>query len=242
MANGAKKKRLGEILIEEGVINDLQLATALGDQKQWGGKIGEILLRMKMMTEEDLAFALQTRLKVKWLSLKEMTIQEAIIKLVPEDTAKKFLVVPVGIKKTTLFIAMTDPTDLKTLDTLSFNLGMMIKPVIATMTDIKWAIARYYDKTIPDEELAAAHPEANRASHESTGEPIPEGEMTDAQVAAMQAASGGKGKVKVEGADLQKRMERKQFENNIKGLVALLIEKGVITQEELAEKISEYDL
>ncbi|HEB01972.1 MAG TPA: hypothetical protein ENI12_01935, partial [Nitrospirae bacterium] len=66
MANSTKKKRLGELLIEEGVINDLQLATALGDQKQWGGKIGEILLRLKMMSEEDLAYALQARLKVKW--------------------------------------------------------------------------------------------------------------------------------------------------------------------------------
>ena len=214
MANGAKKKRLGEILIEEGVINDLQLATALGDQKQWGGKIGEILLRMKMMTEEDLAFALQTRLKVKWLSLKEMTIQEAIIKLVPEETAKQFLVVPVGIKKTTLYIAMTDPTDLKTLDTLSFNLGMMIKPVIATLTDIKWAIARYYDKTIPDEEVAAVQAEAKQAPSEDKGK----------------------------GADLQKRIEKKQFENNLKGLVSLLIEKGLITQEELAEKMADFDL
>ncbi len=240
MANGAKKKRLGEILIEEGVINDLQLATALGDQKQWGGKIGEILLRLKMMTEDDLAFALQTRLKVKWLSLKEMTIQEAIIKLVPEETAKQFMVVPVGIKKTTLYIAMTDPTDLKTLDTLSFNLGMMIKPVIATLTDIKWAIARYYDKTIPDEEVKAVHAEARQASYESKDEPIPDEEMSDAQTEAMQAASGGK--VKAKGADLQKRMERKQFENNLKGLVALLIEKGLITQEELAEKIADFDL
>ncbi len=211
MANGAKKKRLGEILIEEGVINDLQLATALGDQKQWGGKIGEILLRMKMMTEEDLAFALQTRLKVKWLSLKEMTIQEAIIKLVPEETAKKFLIVPVGIKKTTLYIAMTDPTDLKTLDTLSFNLGMMLKPVIATQSDIKWAIARYYDKTIPDEELTSVQIEANNEA------------------------------VEEKSADLKKRMERQQFENNLKGLVSLLIEKGLITQEELAEKIADYD-
>ena len=48
MAAG-EKKRIGEILIEAGVINDLQLARALGDQKQWGGKIGEILLRMKML-------------------------------------------------------------------------------------------------------------------------------------------------------------------------------------------------
>jgi len=238
MANGAKKKRLGEILIEEGVINDLQLATALGDQKQWGGKIGEILLRMKMMTEEDLAFALQARLKVKWLSLKEMTIQEAIIKLVPEDTAKKFLVVPVGIKKTTLYIAMTDPTDLKTLDTLSFNLGMMIKPVIATQSDIKWAIARYYDKTISDEEIAPVRAEAKKAASED--EAIPEGEMTDAQAEAMQAASDNRDKPKSD--SLKKRMEQRQFDNNIKGLVALLIEKGVITQEELAEKISEYDL
>lgn len=210
MANGQKKKRLGEILIEEGVINDLQLATALGDQKQWGGKIGEILLRMKMLTEEDLAFALQARLKVKWLSLKEMTIQEAILKLVPEDTVKKFMIVPVGIKKTTLYIAMTDPTDLKTLDTLSFNLGMMVKPVIATQSDIKWAIARYYDKTVPESEVLA-----------------------ESAKSKSQAQAGG--------ADLKTRIERQKFERNLSGLIALLIEKKIITQDELAEKISDMD-
>ena len=214
MANSTKKKRLGELLIEEGVINDLQLATALGDQKQWGGKIGEILLRLKMMSEEDLAYALQARLKVKWLSLKEMQIQEAIIKLVPEDTAKKFLIVPVGIRKTTLYIAMTDPTDLKTLDTLSFNLGMQVKPVIATQSDIKWAIARYYDKTVPDEEV----------SEYQAGV---QAEIPDA---------------KEKSEKLKKRIARDQFEKNLKGLIALLLEKKVITQDELAEKISDFDL
>ena len=214
MATGPKKKRLGELLIEEGVINDLQLATALGDQKQWGGKIGEILLRLKMLTEEDLAYALQSRLKVKWLSLKEMQIQDAIIKLVPEDSAKKFLIVPVGIRKTTLYIAMTDPTDLKTLDTLSFNLGMQVKPVIATQSDISWAIARYYDKTIPGEQ-----PPEFQAGVQA--------EVPDA---------------KEKSEKLKKRIERDQFEKNLKGLIALLLEKKVITQEELADKISDFDL
>jgi type IV pilus assembly protein PilB len=213
MASGVRKKRLGEMLIEEGVINDLQLATALGDQKQWGGKIGEILLRMNMVTEEDLAYALQARLKVKWLSLKEMKIQEAIIKLVPEDTAKSFNVVPVGIKKTTLYIAMTDPTDLKTLDTLSFNLGMTVKPVIATQSDIKWAIAKYYDKSVPDED----------------------GEVQEG-VSGMAPEEAEK-----KNAALKLRMERKQFENNLKALMALLIEKDVITQDEIAEKLSEFE-
>jgi type IV pilus assembly protein PilB len=166
--NKPMKKRLGEILIEEGVISDLQLTQALGDQKQWGGKIGEILLRLGSMTEEDLAFALQARLKVKWLSLKEMRISDAIIKLVPEETAKQLNVVPVGIKKTTLFIAMTDPTDLKTLDTLSFNLGSTVKPVIATQSDIKWAIAKYYDGV---KEEAQAMPDGQVVGFNEVGEP-----------------------------------------------------------------------
>ena len=209
------KKRLGEILIEEGVINDLQLATALGDQKQWGGKIGEILLRLKMVTEEDLAYALQARLKVKWLSLKEMQIQEAIVKLIPEETAKKFLIMPVGIKKTTLYVAMTDPTDLQTLDTLSFNLGMQIKPVIATQSDIKWAIARYYDKIMPEEDKSEFR-------------------------AGVQAEPTAEAKSKSE--RLKKRIEQDQFQRNLKGLMALLVEKKIITQDELAQKISEFEI
>jgi type IV pilus assembly protein PilB len=208
----SKKKRLGEILIAEGVIDDLQLARALGDQKQWGGKLGEILLRMKLVTEEDLAYALQANLRVKWLSLKEVRIPEAIIKLVPEDLAKKFMVVPVALKKTALYIATTDPTDLMAIDTISFNIGMMVKPVIATQSDIKWALARYYDKTVPEE-------------------PVPAGQVYQAEAAAPQAKDTA----------LKKRMERKASSNALKGLISLLIEKSVITQDELAEKISELD-
>lgn len=209
----SRRKKLGEILIEEGVIDDMQLARALGDQKQWGGRLGEILLRMKLVTEDDLAYALQSNLRVKWLSLKEMRIPEAVIKLIPADIAKKFMVVPVALKKTVLYIATTDPTDLVSLDTISFNIGMVVKTVIATQSDIRWAIARYYDKTVPGEEGAAAE--------QGLAAPADEAEEKDAA--------------------LKKRMERKANVTALKGLISLLIEKKVITQEELADKIGELE-
>lgn len=221
MSDRGKVKRLGEILIQEGAINELQLAQALGDQKQWGGKIGEVLLRLKMLSEDDLAFALQTRLRVKWLSLKELTIHEEVIKQLSGETARKFMVVPVGIDNKTLIVALTDPTDLKTLDTISFSLGMKVKPVIATVSDIQWAVGYYY--CAPEQETVAEQPGLKLKPHED--------------------------RIKLENYEdrmktskLQKKMQEQRYETNLKGLVALLIEKGLITEEELADKISQCGL
>lgn len=204
----AKRKRLGEILIEEGVINDLQLSSALGEQKRWGGRLGSILLKMGYLTEEDLALALQQRLGIKWLSLRDLKIPDVVLKRLPAEMAKQFTVFPVAIDGKSLVVATADPTDLMTIDTLSFNAGMNVKTVLAMESDIKWAIAKYYDKTIPDE-----------PAPQQRTEPVQPKTDEKKQVSVIQT--------------------RITTETALEALVGLLIEKGVITRDELAKRISE---
>jgi hypothetical protein len=233
-AENGKKKRLGEILIEEGLINDLQLSRALGAQKQWGGKIGETLLRHGMISEDDLAYALQSSLKVKWLALKGLKISEEAVRLLPAATAKELMVIPVGMKKTTVYVATTDPSDIRVLDTVAFNLGKKVQPIIATQTDIKWAIARYYDKTMPEEEAATTPvkvqvdlTEAQDKSSLFLGT-----QDRSAEGPGLQARSAGPGRPQ----------DRQNIESTLNGLISLMLEKKMITREELTDKIAEGDI
>lgn len=140
------KKRLGEIMMEAGLINEYQLAIALGQHKQWGEKLGSQLIKLGFIREEDLAYVLQHQMGIKWLSLRDIEIETDAIGAVSVNIAKKYGIMPIGLKKkNTLIIATTDPTDLRMLDTISFNVGKKLEPVIATISDIEWAIGRYYE-------------------------------------------------------------------------------------------------
>lgn len=141
----AIKKPLGETLVEAGLIDSLQLAVALGQQQRWGGKLGSELVRLGFIEERELAFVLQEQLGIKWISLYDREIPHAVLSKVPAELAKNYLVMPVDISGNTLTLATTNPTDLATLDNISFAVGLKIRPVMALENDIKRAIARYYE-------------------------------------------------------------------------------------------------
>jgi type IV pilus assembly protein PilB len=146
--SGIRKKRLGRILLAEGCITEEQLAQALGHQKQWKGavKLGSELIRRGYISEEDLAFVLAKQLNIPWLSLHECRISRDAVRVVDAKLAKQLSLMPVAKGDGELTVATIDPTDLVTLDTLGFAAGVRIEPVIATSSDIRWAIARYYDR------------------------------------------------------------------------------------------------
>lgn len=207
-----KKKRVGEILLAEGLINEWQLAAALADQSQFGGRLGTVLLRLGFIKEEDLAYALQARLGIKWLSLRELQIHEKVVQSIPVDSAKKLHVMPVTMDDKTITVALNDPTDLKTLDTLSFVTGKKIRPVIALESDIAWAISKYYDK-----------------AEDADKKPVPP-KLVLPPAGGEQIARG---------AERPQAGLKVSIGFTLEAIVALLIEKGVITREELAKKIGE---
>jgi hypothetical protein len=145
--DGSKKgkKRLGEMLIEEGLISEHQLAAALGQLRQWGGKLGAELVSRNFITEEDLCSVLEKQLGITWLSLRDITISPEAVKTIKHETAKNYSIMPVAVDGPSCTVAIADPKDLEILDTLNFITGKEIKPVIATHSDIRWAIEKYYE-------------------------------------------------------------------------------------------------
>lgn len=216
---GTEKKRLGEMLIEAGLIDELQLNAALGEQKQWGGRLGSIVVRMGFIDEHEAASVLEKQLGLKCITLEEMEISQKALQAVKHEIAKKYYIMPIDLDKNTLSIAISDPTDVKTLDDLSFMLGVRIKPVLALESDIKNAIARYYEGDVHAGK-------AYRVNVKNITEKI--------QPTKTELSTPPQTEVVPE-----KPPEKKEITSRavIEALIAILIEKGIITREELIKKL-----
>lgn len=143
-------KKLGEILIEAGLIDNLQLDSALGRQKTWGGKLGHCLIELGFVNEEALAETISKYIKIPYVNLFDPPLVDKQIKLLAPNLVKKYEVVPTSLRNNTLFVAMADPFDLDTISELQFITNLKISPVLALESEIKDAIRKYYDGEIVD--------------------------------------------------------------------------------------------
>ncbi len=140
-----ERKKLGDLLKEAGLIDDFQLETALSHQRNWGGKLGEILAELEFAHEEDIARIVAEKLKIPYVNLFEPELSADVLKTLKADVAKKFGVIPVRKEGNTLLLAMSDPLDIGIMDNVRFISGSAIKPVLAMASEIKDAIRKYYD-------------------------------------------------------------------------------------------------
>ena len=144
----AKKKKLGEILVDAGVITNTQLGDALEDQKRYGGRLGTILLDRRYITEKTYLSALTSQLKIPAIDLSKSTIPESVIKVLPADLAEKLVVFPIAVKRTPmgniLVLAMADPTNVEAQDEVRFTTGYKVEPALALETTLRYAIRDYY--------------------------------------------------------------------------------------------------
>ncbi len=145
-----KYKKLGEILIGEGFITPEQLSKALDIQRKEGGRIGEILIKLKYVGEDLLAKALSRQLEIPYISyssgLLKPSPDQNLEELLPKDLAVKNLVLPLSRTLNTLTCAMFDPLDLILIDNLRKITGCEINPVIATKSDILKGIEEFYGR------------------------------------------------------------------------------------------------
>lgn len=142
------RPRVGEILVSAGIIDEMQLEAALGEQQRWGRRLGVTLIKMGMVEEGHLIRALAKQLDLPVASLAGKRIPEDVIALVPARVASEHGVIPLftkdGGRNGQLFLGMEDPSNLAVLDDLSFRTGMEIRPVMVGPTELGEAIDRYY--------------------------------------------------------------------------------------------------
>ncbi|HVN22858.1 MAG TPA: type IV-A pilus assembly ATPase PilB [Syntrophorhabdales bacterium] len=135
---------LGELLVRMSMITQRQLDDALKVQRQLGGKLGEVLVQMGVLTEDDILEALSRKFNVPLIELESTEIEESVVKIIPSHYARRYHIMPVMKKRTTLTIAMADPTSVNTISDIKFFTGYHVEPVIAKESAIARAIERYY--------------------------------------------------------------------------------------------------
>ncbi len=139
--------RLGELLTKANLISQDQLKDALRAQKETGGKLGETLIKLGFVSEEDITECLSQQFGVPSINLQHFEIDASVIKLISGDVARKYNILPVNKTGATITIAMADPTNVFAMDDIKFMTGYNVEPVVASELGIKAAIDNYYGTT-----------------------------------------------------------------------------------------------
>jgi type IV pilus assembly protein PilB len=136
--------RIGELLLKEKLITPEQLQQALTQQKSNGGKLGYNLVKMGFVKDEQITALLSKQYGVPSINLAQFKIDPTIVKLVPTETARKYQIIPLSRSGSTLTIAMTDPTNVFAMDDIKFMTGYTVEPVVASEIAITDAVEKYY--------------------------------------------------------------------------------------------------
>jgi type IV pilus assembly protein PilB len=145
----SQNRRLGELLKAAALVSDEQLSLALEEQGRGSGRLGEILVRQGVVSELQLIQVLSNQLSVAWVSLPHVDFTEELLMLVPVNLAEQHTLIPVHFrigkqKEKILYVAMDDPTNVAAMEQVSRVTGMHVRPLIAPGSEIRRHIqARY---------------------------------------------------------------------------------------------------
>jgi len=152
-ASGKKANiRFGELLLSKGLLNRRELTEALNEQRNRGGRLGEILVKLKMVSDEDVRCALAEHLATERVHLDGKDIDMEIARLVPEALAKRFNLVAIDEKDGKVMVAMADPLDIIATDTVTMKTGREIQPVLSSLREIRQTIEKVYHGSDIDEQ------------------------------------------------------------------------------------------
>lgn len=145
MVDSKRKKRLGDMLLEEHIITNEQIEEALLQKKD--RKLGEVLVDLGYTNETEIAKALSRQLGLEIVSLNGIQIEENVLKLVEASILRKHVMVPIGFSPNNMNevrVAMSDPMDMRGIDDFSIVTSLQVSPVIATTHDIMLTLDRFY--------------------------------------------------------------------------------------------------
>src|ERR1017187_1022760 len=140
----AQDEYIVEILRDVGLISHEDILKAKERVKAEGVGLVDALVAQGRISHMDVSKALASQFNMDMIELAEYRVPEDILALVPKHVARRYKIVPVGKHENTLTVAISDPMDVDTVDSLRYILRMNVEPVIATRTDIENSITRYY--------------------------------------------------------------------------------------------------
>ena len=138
----------GELLVAKGLLRREELLQVLNQQREQGGRLGEVLLRLKMLNDEDITTALSEHFDMEYIRFDDKNTIESInmdiARLLPESIAKRFYLVAIGEENNKIVVAMADPLNVIAIDTVTLKLKRQIKPAISSPREIQKAIDYIY--------------------------------------------------------------------------------------------------
>src|SRR3989304_7577763 len=142
--NSGVRKSLEQLLVEEKFITPEQLENALKVQQRQGGRLGEILLQQGLVKAPDLATILSLRLNIPLIDLQRHKIQPEALSLIPEHVARKHTLIPLDVVGNSLVVVMADPQDIQTIEDIKAQVKMNVEVALGVSTDILGAIHLNY--------------------------------------------------------------------------------------------------
>ena len=184
-----QKKRLGDFLVENGLLEAQDLKKALEEQRRSGKKLGEVLVDFNLVTEGQLVQTLAIQLGYKAIALHSVTIDPEVILLIPENLARRHQVIPIKFEDRSVTVAMADPLDYECIRDLSFYSGYGILPVLATRREIMEAIDQQYKQFKPDYSVDDIVKESAKDFDDALLQVIPEISASGEEIRSLQETS-----------------------------------------------------
>jgi type IV pilus assembly protein PilB len=242
----SERSRLGELLVDAGVLDASHLAAALEEQKRCDRPLGMTLVRMGFIDEETLIRHLSSQLDLPMASLRGKWISEEVLDLVPLDVADKHRCFPLFVKgvgaERRLYVAVEDPFDSDLIDFLEKSAGLPVEPVLVPPSEIEEALHRHYDLLTPAaprvsplfESMAGERDDAGPAALSSPEPSLAAATGSDGD--SLGRASSALFSQAAPSADGE-RVGTVPVTAILRALSQLLVEKGIVTPEELALRI-----
>lgn len=152
-------KQLGEILLEEGLVNEMQLMAALDEQVVRGTSLGRVLVELGTLTEDQLVAALAAQVGMEFVDLDEFPVDRKAVAKVPAAQCRRYTVLPIEVRDGLLVLAMADPGNVMAVDDARTATGMQVLPVVAAHDNLVRAIDRFCRADGEIEDLSSAFEE-----------------------------------------------------------------------------------
>lgn len=255
-----RRRRLGELLIEGGLIDEQQLKAALNEQRKWGGRLGRTVVEMGFVNERAMVQVLAQQLQLRTVDLDKVPLPERVTDNLRLDLAERYGVFPLGSdpQTHTLYLATSDPTNVEHLQALEFATNQKVVPTVTTASSIDRAIRKYYfgENVVPTETIRPQSLGVNEATYELDelmGEVPPgkAGAVADAKAPAPLPVVPGTS------PDLEKQLRneiavlKEQVDaletisatqvRALRVLLEILIESGLISRDEYLEHLHRPD-